>query len=114
MAYIKAHPFGYKPVKDYTGKPMGTPVDNKHTQTVTTTTTYNVMRREKVWETDPVTGQRKMKLVPVTKKEGKKEVPVYDTYTATQTRQVKHYGRQKKGKTLGEMVYESFPNNTAQ
>ena len=118
MSYVKAHPFGYKPVKNYTGKPAETPQDKGRKQTIVYEVEYKVMRRKKVWETDPVTGKKKMKLVPVTetkKVKGKTvEVPVYDTYKGVQTREVKHYGRAKKGRTLAEMVYESFPANKVQ
>lgn len=34
MAYAKAHPFGYKPTKDFTGKPSATPQNKKVKQTV--------------------------------------------------------------------------------
>ena len=119
MAYVKAHPFGYKPTKDYTGKPSATPQNKKVRQTVLMETEYKVMRRTKVWEKDPITGKMKMKLVPVTEtittKLGKKKVvPVYDTYKGVQTREVKCYASQKKGRTLAEMVYESFPANKVQ
>lgn len=66
MAYAKAHPFGYKPTKDFTGKPSATPQNKKVKQTVVMETEYKVMRRKKVWEKDPITGKMKMKLVPVT------------------------------------------------
>lgn len=115
MAYVKAHPFGYKPTKDYTGKPSATPQNKKVRQTVLMETEYKVMRRTKVWEKDHITGKMKMKLVPVTEtklvKGRKVEVPVYDTFTGTQTRQLKHYGRIKRGRTLSQMVYENFPVN---
>lgn len=107
MAYVKAHPFGYKS-GHRTAKSIGTPLYKK--QTVTTVTSYKVMRRKMVWEVDPETGKRKMKLVPVYEREGKNRKPVYDTFKASQHFVLNnYYNRPQKGRTLAQMVYDTFP-----
>lgn len=90
MSYTKAHPFGYTPRKGYRSKDSNSNEsrDKNNKQTVEIETTFKVARREKVWETDPKTGKRKMKLVPVLDNKGK---PIYDTFHGKQTREVKHF-----------------------
>ncbi len=108
MPYAKAHPFGYKG-GNHDKKDPNVPLHCK--QSIRTVTTYRVMRRKAVWETDPETGKKKMKLVPVYSGVGKNSKPVYDEFKTVQQSTIKHFGRPRKGRTLAEMVYETFPIN---
>ena len=110
MPYAKAHPFGYKPVKR-TNKTNNANTTLYHRQTVIEVSTYKVMQRRTVWERDPQTGKTRMKLVPVYEGIGKNRKPVFDEFLAVQHRVILHYGRPRKGRTLAEMVYETFPFN---
>lgn len=106
MSYAKAHPFGYKPVKRVN------PANNKHVpsreiQTANVVREYKVARRKVVWEIDE-RGKRKMRLVPVTEGTDKKKKVVYDTFKTVQHRAIPHFGRPRKGRTLAEMVYDTF------
>lgn len=104
--YAKAHPFGYKPVKRIN------PANNRsipfrEDQTAAVIREYRVARRQVQWITDE-RGKRKMHLVPVTEGTGKRKKIVYDTFKALGHRVIPHYGRIRKGRTLAEMVYETY------
>ncbi len=108
MPYVKAHPFGYKG-GNRNKKDKNVPLHYR--QSIFTQNTYKVMRRKAVWVTDPETGKTKMQLVPVYSGVGKNRKPVYDEYKVTQQGFVNHFGRPRKGRTLAEMVYETYPIN---
>lgn len=105
MSYVKAHPFGYAPIKRKAANYAQIPF--RETQTATVIREYKVARREVKMETDE-RGKRKMRLVPVTTGSGKKKKVVYDTYKTIEHRPIKHFGRVSKGRTLAQMVYETF------
>lgn len=101
MPYVKAHPFGYQPIK------------NKQSTNLSRFTHH----REPVQRTQTV-----RMLVPVEEPvrdangkilyegRGKKRKPITRIVAYhTQTRVIKHYDQShRKGRTLAEMVYETF------
>ena len=109
MPYAKAHPFGYKKTNRSKQNNANTPLHYR--QTVPILCVHRVMRRTAVWEKDPNTGESKMKLVPVFDGVGKNRKPVYDEFHTIQQKVVSHFGRPRKGRTLAEMVYETYPND---
>ena len=83
MPYIKAHPFGYKPIKDKPAKVEREMPDR--IQTVTIKNEYKTKERNAIGQ---VIGET--------------------THETTSTRVIKHYDHHPKGRTLGDMVYESI------
>ena len=82
MPYIKAHPFGYKPVKDFKSNHFRDPLVS--IQSVVIKGKYTVHYRD---EKGIIIGA--------------------ETYENTFIRPVKNYNpRPKRGRTLGDMVYE--------
>lgn len=87
MSYAKAHPFGYKPVK-------GRKSDHS---------------REQVVDVQTIKVKEEYK---VARRDEKGKIVGYDTFSNEFVRPVKNYNpKPKKGRTLGEMVYESFPQS---
>lgn len=109
MSYAKARPFGHKAIKHNMSKEDGALSHNdiplSHKQTVTEEVSYKVLRRMPVVEVRP-NGKKKTYYVPVLDEDGN---PIYDTFTRVETRVICHYGRERKGRTLAMMVYETFP-----
>ena len=99
--YIKAHPFGYQPIK------------NKRSTNLLPSTHYReeVSRVQTVRMMVPVYQKlRNEKGAVVYEGRGKNRKPVlFEAGRHFQTRVIKHYDpKPKRGRTLAEMVYESF------
>lgn len=92
MSYAKAHPFGYKPVKQKD-------IDNKHFREVQTGLQKIVVKSPYKVIVRDSQGKHIMN--------GKE--PVTETFFNTYVRTVKLYApKQRKGRTLAEMVYENL------
>ena len=100
MSYIKAHPFGYKKQKGHS-KWFGHQIIHK--QTITRLVPFIVICRDK--EGNPI-------MKPELTKKGKptgKLIPATQTFYNKVTKVINHYVNPvKRGRTLGEMVYESY------
>lgn len=83
--YAKAHPFGYKPVKNQPNKEKGYRTPVQSIQVVTMKVPYMVADRDKTGEI----------------------VDVHEYHNTIQ-RIIKHYERKLKGRTLAEMVYSTI------
>lgn len=91
MSYTKAHPFGYKAVKGQKASHFREQMVD--VQTIKEKKEYKVARRDREGN--------------VIKENGK---VLYDTFTNEFTRPVKNFNpKPKRGRTLGEMVFESVP-----
>lgn len=100
MSYIKAHPFGYKK-QEGRSKWFGHQV--LHKQVITRLMPFTVICRDK--EGKPI-------MMPERDKKGKatgKMIPVTETFYNRVVKVINHYTHdRKRGRTLGEMVYESY------
>ena len=107
MSYAKAHPFGYKAKKTMSKEEMKERYKEmplSHKQTIIESVSYKVLRRKPVVEVRP-NGKKKTYYVPVLDAKGE---PIYDTFTRVETRVLCHYGREHKGRTLAQMVYDTY------
>ena len=94
---IKVHPFGYKKIKE-AKKEFGHSVGD--VQVVTMILPYEVGKKDKTgkqiyrYETD-ILGK-------------KKRIPIMETFHNTVHKVVYHNAKPKRGRTLADMVYESY------